>query len=61
MCFFRGAQRAFKICLAKQKIGLYRQLQTVDFFMQRWMLLIFTPFSGGDAFALLECLCEIAR
>ncbi len=61
-CVFSGERNAHsKIALLNENFSFHRQFQTVIFFTQPWLLLIFTPFSRGDAFALLECLCEIAH
>ena len=61
-CVFSGERNAHsKIALLNENFSFHRQFQTVIFFTQSWLLLIFTPFSRGDAFALLECLCEIAH
>ena len=61
MCFFGGVQCDSKIALLNENFSFHRQFQTVIVFTQSWLLLIFTPFSRGDAFALFECLCEIAH
>ncbi len=61
MCFFGGAQCAFKNRFAKRKFQLSSAISNRDFLYATVAFVNFTPFSRGDAFALLECLCEIAH